>query len=393
MTAARGFTWLRAGRIPALDGIRAVSISLVIVAHALGTGVLPMSKRGGGLAADLGVRTFFVLSGFLITTLLLRELERNNRISLWGFYVRRAFRIFPAFYTYLFVVGVLALIGPLELFKHDLLAAASYTTNFHTERSWWTGHLWSLAVEEQFYVVWPLALVVLGLFRAWWFALAAIIAAPLLRVALWYGMPAHRDLADQAFPCVFDALAAGCMLAFLAPQLANSQRAARLFDSRWFWLVPAIGVLALLARNPLIRYGVAMTVANLVIAAVVLRCVARPQSRVTRVLERRGFVWLGGLSYSLYLWQQLFLNRHSALWPHQFPINIGLALLAACGCHYLIEKPLLRFADRWRQAPAVAPLNVLGRPHAVLDVSGRTDDRTEARTSALIVRAVSRADT
>src|SRR5690349_8871288 len=76
----RGFVWPRSGRIPTLDGIRAVSIALVVCAHATGTGALPMSARASHIAADLGVRTFFVLSGFLITTLLLRERQQTGRI-------------------------------------------------------------------------------------------------------------------------------------------------------------------------------------------------------------------------------------------------------------------------------------------------------------------------
>jgi peptidoglycan/LPS O-acetylase OafA/YrhL len=363
-----------------------VSISLVLVAHAIGTGLLPMNKRGAGVAGDIGVRSFFVLSGFLITTLLLRELEQRGAISLWGFYVRRAFRIFPAFYAFLFVVGALALIGPVELLEYDLLAAASYTTNFHTERSWWTGHLWSLAVEEQFYVLWPLVLVMLGLLRAWWFAGIAVLAAPLLRVALWYFSPSHRDLVDQAFPCVFDALATGCMLAFAAPRIARSPRCARIFDSRWFWLVAIICLAPLAIRNPLLRYGAAMTIANLAIAAVIVRCAARPHSRVSRVLERPGFVWVGTLSYSLYLWQQLFLNRHSDLWVCQFPLNIGLALLAATACHYLIERPLLRFADRWRTKEA--PTSALGAPHEVLDVSVARARRVSTQDESTVTTPV-----
>jgi peptidoglycan/LPS O-acetylase OafA/YrhL len=374
----RGFSWLRRGRIPALDGLRAVSITLVLVAHAIGTGVLPMSARGSGVAADIGVRSFFVLSGFLITTLLLRELEQRGTISLWGFYVRRAFRIFPAFYAFLFVIGALALIGPLELLEYDLLAAASYTTNFHTERSWWTGHLWSLAVEEQFYVIWPLVLGMLGLFRAWWFAAVAVIAAPLLRVGVWYLWPTHRGLVDQAFPFVFDALATGCLLAFAVPRIARSPACARFFDSRWFWVVALVALAPLAIRNPLLRYGAAMTMANFAIAAVIVRCAARPHSRVSCMLERPSIVWVGTLSYSLYLWQQLFLNRHSDAWVCQFPINIGLAVLAATGCHYLIERPMLRFADRWRTKEA--PAAPLGPPHEVFDVSVARARRLSAQT-------------
>src|SRR5690606_6891546 len=154
------------------------------------------------------------------------------------------------------------------------LAAASYTMNFHGERSWWTGHLWSLAVEEQFYVLWPLALITLGLVRAWWFAAAAVIGAPIVRVAMWHLLPAHRDLVDQAFPCVFDAIATGCLLAFAAPRLVASPRCARVLDARWFWPVAVLAMASMLIANPNVRFGPAMSAANLGIAAIILRCVS-----------------------------------------------------------------------------------------------------------------------
>ena len=199
------------------------------------------------------------------------------------------------------------------------------------------------------------------------FAGIAVISAPLLRVVIRYLWPAQRGLIDQAFPFVFDALATGCLLAFAAPHLARSPACARIFDSRWFWVVAVIALAPLAIRNPLLRYGAAMTMANFAIAAVIVRCAARPHSRVSRLLERPSIVWVGTLSYSLYLWQQLFLNRHSDAWVCQFPVNIGLAVLAATGCHYLIERPMLRFADRWRTKEA--PATALGPPHEVFDVS------------------------
>jgi peptidoglycan/LPS O-acetylase OafA/YrhL len=377
------FAWPQSGRIPALDGIRAVSISLVLLAHAIGTGVLPMSGRASHVAGDLGVRSFFVLSGFLITTLLVREHQQHGRISLFEFYVRRAYRIFPAFYAYLFIVGVLAAVGFVSLMPGDLFAAATYTTNFHAERSWWTGHLWSLAVEEQFYILWPLLLVALGLARAWAAAIIAILAAPVLRVLVWFHLPQYRDLADQAFPCVFDALATGCCLALLIPHFARSERVARALASRWFWPCALLGLAPLVITNPWIRHGVAMSSANFAIAAIIVRCVSQPDSAVSRVLERRPLVWLGTLSYSLYLWQQLFLNRHSELWLHQFPINVGFAVLAAVGCHYLIERPFLRLSANRRaaaEARATQGLAVLGPPNEIIDVSAaRASQITRAR--------------
>lgn len=392
MTAPREISWSHRGRIPSLDGIRAVSIAFVLVAHTIGTGLVPMNARMAGVAGDLGVRAFFVLSGFLITTLLVRELDARGTISLLSFYLRRSFRIFPAFYAYLIVLAVLALTGAIVLRDNDLLAAASYTTNFHADRSWWTGHLWSLAVEEQFYVLWPLVLVTLGLVRAWQFAIVAVLAAPMLRVALWHLWPEQRALADQVFPCVFDAVATGCLLAFAAPRLGRSSRVARIFDSRWFWPASAACLMPLAIRQPDLRYGLAMTLANLAIAAVILRCVARPDSAVSRVLERRPLVWLGSISYSLYVWQQLFLDRHSSAWIHEFPLNLVAAFAAAIACHYAVERPFLKLSARSSVARQPAALSALGRPHAVLDVSGEAQTPLRARHSGQF-RAPSHADT
>jgi len=374
------------GRIPTLDGVRAVSISFVLLAHAIGTAGLPMNDRLAKLFGDVGVRTFFVLSGFLITTLLVREQRRRGRISLGNFYIRRALRIFPAFYAYLAVVAVLGAIGWIALDDGDLLAAATYTMNFHPERAWAAGHLWSLAVEEQFYLLWPAALVVLGVARAPRVALAALALAPLLRVGLWYGMPAHRALVDQAFPCVFDALATGCMLALVYERLGESQLVHRVVESTWFWWGPGLAIASLAISNPAFRFGIGATLANLGIALVLYRCVSQPDTLVGRALERRPLVWLGTLSYSLYLWQQLFLNRHADGVLHAFPINVALAVAAAAACHHVIERPILRLADRWRDRPSSAvPLRAsLVSDEPVVDVGEPVAGSDRPRRSATL---------
>jgi len=336
------------GRIATLDGIRAISISLVLCAHGLGTGFLPMSAQAHVLA-DIGVRSFFILSGFLITTLLLRERTRAGRISMRGFYLRRSLRIFPAFYAYLATVLVLRAIGWVTASNEDLAYAATYTMNFHAERAWSVGHLWSLAVEEQFYLLWPLALVLLGTRRALFIAIAALAIAPVARVIAWYGSPALRELTDQAFPFVFDALATGCVLAIAREWLESSARYRRLLDATWFWAIPAVCLASLLVTRPWIGLGVSMTLANLGIALTIHRCVARPTSAVSEALEHPVLIRVGALSYSLYLWQQLFLDRHSTSWLTSFPINLALAVGAAVLSYRVIEAPFLRLSERLRK--------------------------------------------
>ena len=343
---------MSSGRIPTLDGVRAISIGLVLAAHAIGTGAIPMHKRAAHLFGDVGVRTFFVLSGFLITTLLIREHAKHGSISLKNFYVRRVLRIFPAFYLYLAVAAVLAALGWVALGSGDMLAAATYTMNFHVDREWTTGHLWSLAVEEQFYLVWPFVVVALGFGRSWGFAIGAFALAPVVRLAIWYGAPDHRALVDQAFPCVFDALATGCLLALARDRLVTTLWFRRILDAWWFWWIPGLFIGSLIVTRPWIQYGVSMTLANVGIAIVMLRCVTRPETMIGRILETPALAWIGTLSYSLYLWQQLFVNRHADGFIHAFPLNIACAFAAAIACHYIVERPILKLSSRFRDRAA-----------------------------------------
>ena len=170
-------------RIPSLDGLRAISIALVLFAHTSGTAFFPSFVFLRRHLGNFGVRVFFVISGYLITTLLLKELDKTGRISLKLFYIRRVFRIFPAAYFYLAVAAVLLAFGLVELEWNDIVFGFTYTTNYDPVRPWHTIHLWSLSVEEQFYLIWPATLAFLGRRRAMVAAAAMIAVAPLLRIA------------------------------------------------------------------------------------------------------------------------------------------------------------------------------------------------------------------
>ena len=130
-------------RIPSLDGLRAISISLVLAGH---WAELRYHSDVAGAFANLGVRIFFIISGYLITSLLLREHEKTSTISLREFYVRRAYRILPAAMAFMLPVFV---IFWHELRWYHMVAAALYVANFDYAHPWFLGHLWSLSVEEQ----------------------------------------------------------------------------------------------------------------------------------------------------------------------------------------------------------------------------------------------------
>jgi len=322
--------------IPSLDGIRAIAILLVCVAHLAGTQTIPLHHFSS--FGNLGVRVFFVLSGFLISTLLLDELNKSGRIALGKFYWRRTLRIFPPFYAFLLVLAALEAIGWITLQSGDLLHGATYTANFQTGRSWWTGHLWSLAVEEQFYLLWPLALAWGGRRAGWWTAGLTVALAPLWRIASGAYLPPMPR--GEWFPSVADALAAGCLLALWRKPVPA-------------WAGPAAAVV-LLAANTWQYYtggpaaALLQTLINLLLSVLLAAAVQYSATWPGRVLNARPLAFLGRISYSVYLWQQLFLvpPEARASWTVQ-PLTAMLGITgAALLSYYLIEKPIAR----WRES-------------------------------------------
>jgi peptidoglycan/LPS O-acetylase OafA/YrhL len=346
-------------RIPSLDGLRAFSIAFVLLGHLRGTRHFPNAIFPAGLA-EFGVRVFFVISGFLITTLLLSEWRRTSTISIRDFYVRRVYRIFPAFYAFMAVILALTVMGVIQLGRGDAVAAATYTMNYHRPRAWWVGHLWSLAVEEQFYLLWPLLLRLVTPARGVWIAVSAVLAAPLARLGTWVFLPGARAGIDEAFPTVCDAIAIGCLLACVRDRLGEAPRYLAFLRSPWLLpLLPLALVAAVLLRDQVfLNYAFFQSFANVVIALSIDRWVRYPDGPFGRVLNSRPAVFVGVLSYSLYLWQQLFLNRSSSAAVHAFPLNVLLAFAAALASYYLVERTFLRLrARRPARAPvAVAPV-------------------------------------
>jgi len=339
------------GRIPSLDGLRALSISLVVLAHLIGTQnfpSVPVLERWE--LGNLGVRVFFVISGFLITTLLLEDEDRTGTISLRQFYLRRFFRIFPAFYGFCLVLFVLDRADIISLQPGDLTAALTYTTNYHHDRSWYAGHLWSLSVEEQFYLLWPAIVLFAGVRGGLWVAALVVLIAPPLRLtmALW---PSLRPGIGETFPSVADALATGCLLAGLRPWLARSPRWNRFIDSRLFWLAPLAVVACARAPSAKLDWLVGQTVVNVGIAVIIEKTIRAPDDLLGRILNVRPLVFIGTLSYSLYLWQQIFLNRRGGSVLQSFPLNLVLAGLAALASYYLVERPFLRLRVRLERRP------------------------------------------
>jgi peptidoglycan/LPS O-acetylase OafA/YrhL len=314
-------------RIPSLDGLRAISISLVVAGHFLSD---HLALIVGSVYANAGVRIFFVISGYLITTLLLREHEKTATIKLREFYIRRAYRILPAAFAYMIPV--------LILYWHELrwyhaAAAVLYVVNFDFTRPWFIAHLWSLGVEEQFYFLWP------GVLKKFFRHRTAILLAVMALAPVYSTVCCALKVPGGGwgtFPAVADNLAVGCLLAIFASRVPNIGRIPALVMVLAVALIPRF--YADSPAHTLFMLFVLGPVMNVCIAGILLHVVQNPY----RILNLAPVVFLGRISYSLYLWQEPFFAG-----PKAGPLRIALplALGFACLSYYVVEQPMLRLRE------------------------------------------------
>ena len=341
--------------IPSLDGLRGVSIALVILAHLAGVRGAPafLSYRPLFDHGLLGVKVFFVVSGFLITRLIADEMADTGRLSLKLFYIRRVLRIFPAFYLYLGVVALASALHWLDIPLHNLAFAGSYTINYIIEGGRWeTGHLWSLAIEEQFYLIWPFTIALLGLRRALTGAAALAVLAPYALLALFLHGAGRYMVATRSFPFAFDAIAAGCVLGGALELFLARPAFLRAIASPYGGLVPpVIFVLDGFPHNQAFFHAVAQPLITIGICYGIARYTQVVDSFGARVLAWRPLVWVGKRSYSLYLWQQLFIDKYFQTLLQTFPINIALTVACANASYTFIERPLNRLRARYHPTP------------------------------------------
>lgn len=337
-----------AGRLPSLDGLRAVSIALVLIGHLSGTRGFARLNVGVGDYAHLGVTIFFVISGFLITRLMLSEHSRSGYVSLRLFYARRALRLLPASYAFITFISLFWLAGVVHFQARDFWHAVTYTMNYLPGRSWQFGHLWSLSVEEQFYFIWPCTFVLLGSRRAGWVAAAGILFGPVARSCAWLLLRGTPYYNLELFPTVADGLGTGCLLAIGRDWLERKRWYLRLFHPA----CSASLLTLILLINRYERYTVVevfgTSIVNLGLAILIHRCIYLPDDRIGQILNLEPIAFVGVLSYSLYLWQQPFINRSSSAWINGFPQNLVLSIAAALCSFWFIEKPILTLRHRFR---------------------------------------------
>ena len=335
----------RLGRQPGLDGMRAIAVLVVVLDHTPLWGF-----QGGGLGVDV----FFVLSGFLITNLLLEELADSGRISLRRFYARRALRLTPALVVMVAVVAVLLPLMPVGT-ERGIIPTLLYYTNwvraFRPDVGA-LGHTWSLGIEEQFYIVWPLLLLALWhgdrtLRRAAQLVLLVALAVAVRRQMVWdYSGFRDPDRLYNGFDYRADGLLVGCALAMTM----HKERLSSWVHSGWTLGASAVAVAGMFLSVEFwdLSWNTRLPVALATAAIIANVCIRR---RGVGWLSAPYLRWVGERSYGLYLWHypvmQALKVDHGASWS---VVVLAVALsFAACAVSYrYVEQPFLRLKDRLR---------------------------------------------
>ena len=323
-------------RVPSLDGLRGTSIILVLWCHVLFSyGIsTPWEIRLAGWLGGFGVNTFFVVSGFIITHLLLKERDRTGTLSLRSFYMRRVFRIFPAYYTLIVTVFLLQRLKVLQLPTSSVVAAGLFLSDYHKGITIWLEHTWSLSVEEQFYLLWPLTLYVLGPRRAKWVAVSLLLLVPAGRIAtVMLFPPNHAAVAALRFGAHsrIDGIMYGCVAALFVGREEFRRRLVGFMEAGGAPLV-FCGIVASCVLT--IRWGfysnaIGTSVDSLLAMLMLCWLVDRPATPVGQFFNQKWLVHIGLISFSLYLWQQLFVNHRTIPPVGRFPLSILCALAAA----------------------------------------------------------------
>jgi peptidoglycan/LPS O-acetylase OafA/YrhL len=361
--------------LPTLDGWRALSITLVVLHHSQIQSSIPILGPLLQFLAhvgEVGVELFFAISGLLICSRLLDEESRGSQISVKGFYLRRVFRILPAALFYLLVIAILAVLHVIPVFPMDWFASLFFFRNYimlfeylnHSPLPlhWYTGHFWSLSMEEHFYLVLPAVLVAFKRTRRW------VLAGMAISVALWRMVLTHVIHRDYQFnfrtDTHVDALLIPALIALTLYPLTRNQ-AARRYIPAWSFAVFLVTELLLLTT----RVPCFFTLQAIVLPLLILSTVLHPNTVQGRILETMPLRWIGWISYSLYLWQQLFFGVNFAGSPpglallRKPPINLLALLVCATFSHYVIEKPFIRLGHKLASTSIPRPSHTQARAY------------------------------
>lgn len=338
-------------KYPSLDGLRGISIIMVVMAH------LRLSEDDFSTAVfngPMGVNIFFVISGFLITTLCLKEINLTGNLSLQKFYLRRILRILPVAYLYIVVILILNFFFDLKVNYIQFLGATFFIMNFSYFRrnhfTPMTGHYWSLSVEEQFYILFPFVLkkdrkIFSGLI------LFIVFILPLLCLLQEFYKPLNQGVfyAFSHYFIKFQAIAVGCMFSIFAFSSVMS--------SNWILTYKLAGNLIAIFLVFYLRYddfySIKAVYINLIISIltgyIILSNIVPGGDLIYKFLNTKFLSFIGILSYSIYIWQQIFTSNDPRLPAYMvlFPYNLIFIAIVPCLSYFLYEKYFLSLKEKF----------------------------------------------
>lgn len=356
-------------RIKSLDGLRAIAVIMVLLGH--GKPSFPEFIQNSSVfwfvfSSHTGVMIFFVISGYLITKLLLNERDRNGEISLKNFYIRRVCRIFPVFYLYISTIIILKYTIYPDIFSDwkNVLFCSLFLWNYKnlfyrsavvdTNGGWFMGHYWSLAMEEQFYLLFPIIFKkIRNIVTLEKILIAIILIMPVFRILTYSLSPDSRGQISMMLHTGGDSILIGCLGALLERSEKFMGFLKRAWENNICILFSAI-YLFLIDGYLHHKFGgmysltIGYSMTNVIILFFMFWCI-HVSSPIHNFLNNRFISQIGILSYSLYIWQQLILTQqyHSVI--NKFPCNFILVFAIAFVSYYCVEKPILRLKSRFNK--------------------------------------------
>ncbi|CAN1212157.1 hypothetical protein TUMEXPCC7403_18265 [Tumidithrix helvetica PCC 7403] len=346
---------VRPKRVQSLDGLRALAILFIVIGHGIGT--IAFHEQVPDLVwsilgnAEIGVSIFFVISGFFITKSLIQEIELKNSINFLDFYRRRFAKLLPPYYVYLIVILLFGTFHLIDLPLSAWFSAFFLFINYSPlPGSWWVGHSWFLCIMVLFYILWPISFSYLGRKRATWLAGISIVAIPLIRVITYFLLPGLRERIPVMFHTRVDILMFGSLLALLYdhPKFVSFCQQAFRYGFHVFAAIFLLAVSPFLSAKFQGAYllPIGYSLNGFLTTMSIFWLMGHPHSMVAKILNFKVFVHIGAISYSVYLWQQLFMTRQNTSFTGLFPWNLLCTLAIAELSYQLIERSTFKMRSK-----------------------------------------------
>lgn len=337
--------------IPSLDGLRALSVFMVVLGH------LFLINNHGRQAKlfiyqDLGVSLFFVISGYLITGMLLKELREKGSINIRVFLLKRLFRIFPAYYFFLLVTYFTFPYFGIEVDRESLISCIFYLGYYYPPDllSYWA-HSWSLAIEEQFYLICPSIIKFLkSEKKVTHLFIFLILVSPLVRLVTYYLIPIYKHKYQFLLHTRMDTLLVGCLYALKKEDrrfqgFAKFCQKKGVFCFSSFYLLICYPVLNWLFLGKF-KATLGYTLEAFFLLSIIIHVIDARGTWYFKVLNSKTLIHFGSLSYGIYLWQQPFTYIQSDLIYFHFPFNFISIYVLTIVSYLLIEQPILRLRSK-----------------------------------------------